>query len=422
MKRSNRSPEALADCDRAIALNPESAEAHGTKGLILTRLGRIEQGVASIETAIQYGPNPSLYARLAFSTHMRRDHSLAAMEALAEQTDALPLDQRADLHFALGKTNDDLGEWETSFRHFLAANAARRAQRPYDEAATMALFIAMETRFSRDVVRIHAGEGQHSTKPVFIVGMPRSGTSLAEQILASHPVVYGAGERDDFEREAVRLAETRATGSGGEALAKIVANGLLGELGAAYLARLEANALEAGRIIDKMPLNFHFLGLIHLALPGARIIHMRRDPADTCLSCFFQNFGERLDWAFDLAEIGRYFRAYERLMAHWRSALPEGVMLEMRYEDLVADLEGQTRRMLDHCGLDWDPRCLDFHRTERSVRTASAVQVRQPIYQSSVKRWRAYERWLGPLLAELQPSMEAYEPGGDASSVPVTAS
>jgi tetratricopeptide (TPR) repeat protein len=417
----DRPIEALADCDRAIALKPDDAAAHGAKGTILIGLGRIDEGVASIETAIRCRPTPRLYGQLAFAKRMRRDDSLAAMQALAERDDALPLDERADLHFALGKAHDDLGEWETAFRHYLAGNAARRARRPYDEAATMARFDAIEASFTPDVLRAHAGEGQHSAKPVFIVGMPRSGTSLAEQILASHSKVYGAGERDDFEREAARLARPSGSGRGGGAPYDVVANGLLRELGGAYLARLETNAPAACRITDKMPLNFRFVGLIHLALPNARIIHMRRDPADTCLSCFFHQFDGDLNWAYDLAEVGRYFRAYERIMAHWRAALPEGVMLEMRYEDLVADLEGQARRMLAHCGLEWEERCLDFHHAERSVRTASAVQVRKPIYKSSVERWRAYEPWLQPLIAELQPSMEAYAQGFSISHEPVPA-
>ncbi len=400
--------EALADCDRAITLKTDSAQAHAAKGSILTKLGRIDEGVASIETAIRLAPTPRRYAQLAFAKRMQRDETLAAMEKLAEQADELPLDERVDLYLALAKAHDDLGEWETAFRHLLAGNAARRTLRGYDEAAMMTFLGAIENAFTPGVLRAHMGEGLRSTKPVFIVGMPRSGTTLAEQILASHAKVYGAGERNDFAQEAVRFAQTGARGSEGEALYEVVANGLLRDLGEAYLSRLEANAPEAPRITDKLPLNFRFVGLIHLALPDAPIIHMRRDPADTCLSCFFNQFVGDLDWAYDLAEVGRYFRAYERLMAHWRAALPEGVMLEMRYENLVVDLEGQTRRMLDHCGLEWDAHCLDFHRTERAVQTASTVQVRQPIYQSSVQRWRNYEPWLGPLIAELQPSMQAY--------------
>jgi hypothetical protein len=257
---------------------------------------------------------------------------------------------------------------------------------------------SLTAAFDADLLRRHAGEGDPSAKPVFIVGMPRSGTSLAEQILASHPEVFGAGELNDFEQEAAKLAQSAGDGSP----AAFVEAGRMRTLGSAYLARLVAHAPKADKLVDKMPSNFRFLGLIRLALPNARVIHMRRDPIDTCLSCFSKRFFGQLPWSYDLAELGRYYRAYEASMAHWRTALPERFMIEVRYEDLVADLEGQTRRMLAHIGLDWDPRCLDFHTTERTVCTASAAQVRQPIYRTSIERWRAYEGRLGPLLAELR--------------------
>jgi hypothetical protein len=171
----------------------------------------------------------------------------------------------------------------------------------------------------------------------------------------------------------------------------------LRRLGAIYLRRIGVAESHAARITDKMPGNFLRVGLIRLALPNARIIHARRDPMDTCFSCFTQSFVENPPYVYDLAELGRYYRGYEGLMAHWREVLPEGAMLEVQYEDVVADLEGQARRIVAHCGLEWDARCLEFYRTERQVRTASLVQVRQPIFKSSIGRWRAYEAFLGPL-------------------------
>ncbi|HKI15970.1 MAG TPA: sulfotransferase, partial [Roseiarcus sp.] len=210
-------------------------------------------------------------------------------------------------------------------------------------------------------------------------------------ILASHPKVFGAGELNDFEREAAKLAQGAGDGSPAADLAAFVEAGRIRTLGSAYLARLVAHAPEADKLIDRLPSNFRFLGPICLAMPNARVIHMRRDPVDTCLSCFSKRFFGQLPWSYNLAELGRYYRAYEASMAHWLTALPKGFMIEVRYEDLVADLEGQTRRMLAHIGLDWDPRCLDFHTTDRTVRTASAAQVRQPIYRTSIERWRAYE-------------------------------
>jgi hypothetical protein len=173
-------------------------------------------------------------------------------------------------------------------------------------------------------------------------------------------------------------------------------------IGARYLALLRELAPHGERVTDKMPSNYYFVGLIHLALPNARIIHTMRDPVDTCISCFSKLFTAEQNHTYDLGELGRYYRRYERLMAHWRRVLPPGRMLDVRYEDVVADLDGQARRIIDYCGLPWDDRCLSFHETDRPVRTASATQVRQPIYSSAVGRWKVYEEFLGPLLNELQ--------------------
>jgi hypothetical protein len=259
-------------------------------------------------------------------------------------------------------------------------------------------------------MRSNEGVGEQSSVPVFILGMPRSGSTLVEQILASHPKVFGAGEIDDFGKAILGLSGAARRAITSPEVVSLMSGEQLRQLGASYVGRIKAAAPAAQRITDKMLENFRFTGLIHLALPNARIIHTRRDPIDTCLSCFSKRFAENLPYTYDLGELGRYYRAYEALMAHWRSVLPQNVMLEVRYEEVVADLEGQARRILAHCGLEWDPHCLDFHKTERPVRTASVAQVRQPIYKSSVGRWRAFESFLGPLLAELEPSIASIIP------------
>jgi hypothetical protein len=229
--------------------------------------------------------------------------------------------------------------------------------------------------------------GCASERPVFVVGMPRSGTSLTEQILASHPQVRGAGEllywifAADTERAAT--PERR--------------DATIAELGRAYLDVLPAQAPHASRVVDKLPVNFQNIGLIHAALPGARFIHLERNSLDTCLSIYFQGFTAAHPYATDFGDLAHYYREYGRLMAHWRSVLPPQTLLEVPYEDLVDDPEGWTRRMLAHIGLPWDPRCLEFHRTDRPVLTASNWQVRQPIGKGSVGRWRRYERFIGPL-------------------------
>jgi hypothetical protein len=236
--------------------------------------------------------------------------------------------------------------------------------------------------------------------------MPRSGTTLVEQILSSHPEVFGAGEITDFDKAVAGLGGVAAGALHSPEAVSLMSADQFRRIGASYVERLAAIApARAARITNKTPGNFSLAGLIHLALPNVRFIHMRRDAVDTCLSCFSSLFVGNLPYAYELGELGRYYRAYEALMAHWREALPRGVMLEVRYEELVADLEGQARSIVGHCGLEWDARCLDFHQNRRQVRTASATQVRERIYKSSVGRWRRYEPFLGPLLAELRPSM-----------------
>jgi hypothetical protein len=286
----------------------------------------------------------------------------------------------------------------------LAGNALKRSQIDYDEVAMLSEIDRTQQVFTSEFIRASAGAGAPSPKPVFIIGMPRSGTTLVEQILASHPDVRGAGELTLFERAMgeVRLAMPEAPAYPEMALQ--MSGKHFRELGERYLAGIAQLAPAASHVTDKMPTNFLFAGLIHLALPHATIIHTVRDPVDTCISCFSRLFTEVNFQTYDLAELGRYYRHYQALMAHWHSVLPAGRILEVNYEDTVTDLEGAARRILGHCGLPWDPRCLDFHLTERVVRTASATQVRQPIYRSSVGRWRAYEPLLGPLLAELSRS------------------
>ena len=326
------------------------------------------------------------------------DPHVAAMENLARNMSVLSAEDQTLLLFALAKAAADAGDHARSFRRLVEGNALRRRTIAYDEAASLGELERIASTFTGELMARCGGLGDPSAVPVFIVGMPRSGTTLVEQILASHPGVFAAGEIDAFGQCVA------AQGLAGDAFPEGVER-LPGQafrqIGARYMDGVGAIAPGAQRIVNKRTDNFRFAGLIHLALPHARIIHTQREPIDTCLSCFSKLFGEELPYTFELGELGRYHLGYERLMAHWRTLLPTEVMLEARYEELVADPEGQSRRILAHCGLDWDARCLDFHRTERRVRTASAAQVRRPIYGGSVGRWRAYEPFLGPLVHAL---------------------
>jgi hypothetical protein len=245
-----------------------------------------------------------------------------------------------------------------------------------------------------------------SPRPIFILGMPRSGTTLTEQILASHPDVHGAGELHDLltivQRPTAQAAAAASMPAPGfpDNLMHATAQ-TLSLWGAEYRGRLRQRAPDARCITDKMPANFFALGLISAMLPEARIVHVRRNPLDTCLSNFMHLFNAGQEHTYDLAELGSYYADYARLMEHWRTVLPAGSFLEVQYEDIVADLEGQARRLIDYCGLAWDDACLDFHRNTRDVRTASLMQVRQPLYRGSVERWRRYEEFLAPLRAAL---------------------
>ena len=330
----------------------------------------------------------------------RTTHELTTQ--LVRNLASVPEYERIDLQFALGKAYEDLKQHERSFRHLLAGNKLKRAQIHYDEAEAMDYMQRIRAVFDAALCRAKAGGGEPAPTPVFIVGMPRSGTTLIEQIIASHPKAVGAGELFDFDNIVQSL-----TGLNGGALSfpEVVATmsgEQLRQVGARYLAAVRALAPTAERVADKMPWNFHFPGLIHLALPNARIIHARRDPVDTCLSCFSILFeGAGNPFTYDLGELGRFYRAYDSLMAHWRAVLPPGLMLEVRYEEVVGELEKQARSIIAHCGLEWDDACLAFHATRRPVRTSSVAQVRKPIYHSSVGRWRPYRDQLRPLFEEL---------------------
>ena len=329
------------------------------------------------------------------------------MEALAAKTDGLSKTDRMQLDFALGKAYADLKDHDRSFRHLLAGNAAKRATIAYDEQAAFALFDRIESLFTPDLIAAKSGGGDPSPMPIFIIGMPRSGTTLVEQIIASHPVVYGAGELQNFNDVVLTVRGPDGNSLPYPEFVAALDAAALQQIGARYIALVRALAAkyeraDTARITDKMPSNYYFAGLIHLALPNAKIIHTIRDPVDTCISCFSKLFSAEQNHTYDLSELGRYYRRYERLMAHWRSVLPAGCILDVRYEDIVSDVEQQARRIIAYCGLPWTDRCLSFHETERPVRTASATQVRQPIYSSAVGRWRVYEQHLGPLLDALQ--------------------
>jgi tetratricopeptide (TPR) repeat protein len=403
LRRKGKFEEAIAAYRQAIAIKPNLSGAHANLGEALIKFGDLSEGRAALERAVHLEPRNAKYL-YNFGNVVRcvaGDPHLAALEQLARDSGSLSVEHRIYLHFALAKAHGDMGRHAEAFRQWIDGNALKRAKVVYDEGATLAQMDRVRAVFTPELMRARENLGDPSGVPVFIVGMMRSGSTLVEQILASHPKVFGGGELTQFESAVGRIQNMR----GGSATFPESARDWTGEdyrdLGARYLAEVERLAPGAARITDKMPKNFMHVGLIHLALPNATIIHTVRDPVDTCLSSFSRLYTAEQGYTYDLAELGRYYRQYRALMAHWRRVLPPGRILEVRYEDVVADLEGQARRILAHCGLEWDERCLSFHETDRPVLTWSATQVRQPIYASAVGRWRVHEEFLAPLLAEL---------------------
>ncbi|MGH7716734.1 MAG: sulfotransferase family protein, partial [Vulcanimicrobiaceae bacterium] len=371
--------------------------------------GDISGARASYQRAVDLVPRSGQFHRLLIDAGVPVDEAhLRQIESIVEKPDGLAIDDRIAFHFALGKAHGERGDYRASFQHFRDGNALARSRATYDEAQTFGEFQSFRNAFNADVIQSARGCGDPSPVPILIFGMPRSGTTLVEQVLAAHPNVHAGGEISAYTPNEVGMFELAlrsqkwVEGDDNDVpgtpstLAEAVK-----KTGVRYARYVESLAPAATRVTDKWPFNFKFAGIAYLALPNARLIHVRRDPLDTCFSCFTTLFSGNLPYTHDLTELGRYYRAYEELMRFWRSALPPGAMLEVRYEDFVTDFETSARRLIAFCGLEWDERCLQFWSAKRPVRTASSVQVRQQLYDRSIGRSRPYLEFLGPLSSAL---------------------
>lgn len=396
--------EAIASFDRALAIDPALSSALLGKGHLCMEMGDLAAAEQFFRKVLHDSPADDLAARFHLTQAKKvrpGDENMAALVAAGQKMAELPEYKRLSLHFSLGKCYDDTGDYAQAMAHFKEGCRIKRKKIVYDPAAQETIFTRIIETFTRPALEGLRCGGNPSDLPIFVLGMPRSGTTLTEQIIVSHPEVHAGGELPDLLQIAHRPLQI------GTAMAEFPDNllGLSPEIliawGADYIAGIRKRAPDARRMTDKMPGNFFMLGLIHLMLPNAKIVHVNRNPVDTCLSCFTRMFHHGQEQTYDLAELGQYYRQYHRLMDHWRTILPPGSFLDIRYEDLVADTETQARRLLDYCDLEWDAACLAFHTTERKVRTASITQVRQPIYTSSVERWRRYGNTLDPLLEAL---------------------
>lgn len=395
--------EAEQELRRVLAAAPARQASRVMLGQLLLRRGAFGEAERCLAEALDSAPNAfRLLAKAKRLTEADRP-MIERMRALAEGPGLDP-ETLASVHFGLGKAFDDLAEYEQAMRHYEAANGLSGGTRRLDRAGLATKYDAIIARFRVETVSRpqDAPTNPDDDLPVFIFGMPRSGTTLVEQILSSHPAVAAGDELSFWNDRTI-----------GDQAARLDAldSGALAEAADAYRSLLREIGPRALRVTDKAPGNFERLGLLHLALPAARFIHCRRHPVDTCLSIYFEKLGNDEFYADNRGDLAFAYRQYERLMEHWRRILPPSRFTEVQYETLVANREAETHRLIAFCGLDWDDACLAPERNARVVKTASMWQARQPVYASSVERWRNYEPWLGELKELLPADAASCDPG-----------
>ncbi|MGD2129856.1 MAG: sulfotransferase [Lysobacterales bacterium] len=402
-EQSGKTKRALAIFERLVSEHPEMFIARYLMANLLKAQGKIEEATAHYLKIMEQQPNYT-QAHFTYSgVHKYRDPGdphIASMLELYEQ-DSLDADGKIHLAFALAKAFEDLEDYPRSFEYLEAGNDLRAAKYNYAIDSDRTLFENIAETFSPEALADLRVTGQASDRPIFIVGMPRSGTTLVEKILASHSEVFGGGELDFF----YRLGASRFLSEASHFLFRPLnsySREAYESIGKEYLEKINRLNDRAVRITDKMPFNFMMIGLIRLALPNARIIHCVRDPRDTCLSIYRQNFTtENYRFAYNLRSVAQFHKLYQKLMEHWHRVFP-GEIYDIEYESLTRDAEAEIRRLLSACNLEWQDACLHFDKSEAMVRTASFYQVRQPMYTSSVQLWKRYESQLGPLFDELQ--------------------
>lgn len=409
---TGRCEEALIYGEKSIRLNPKLAHAHAAMGKATSELGRMEEALSHFKKAIEadksYG---AAYALLAKIKKFSKDDLPFIRKTEKTLQTNIDTNSRAHIHFALGKIYDDCKEWEKAFEHYRLANVLVKSR--FDETYSSNLSRELySTRhwmklskkvFNKNLFQQMQHLGNDSEVPVFVVGMPRSGTTLVEQIIAGHPKAEGAGELKKLSELSVTICSPDRAKEYKKAWQEHLTTDKFTQFAEDYLAVLQENRKDALRIVDKMPDNYNHLGFGALLFPNSHIIHVTRNPLDTCLSCYFQSFIE-VGWSCDFAHLVERYKTYKEVMKFWKSVLPENMITEVKYENLISEPENYGRQLIESCGLDWDPACLNYHQKKRTIATASVWQARQPIYKTSVKRWTNY----APYLAELANGLQEY--------------
>ncbi|QDP20376.1 tetratricopeptide repeat-containing sulfotransferase family protein [Sphingomonas xanthus] len=408
LHETDRYVEALDALSKAVELAPDNPEALNFYGVALKSVGRLDEAKIHILKSLEL--NGSIYGAYANLNDLV-DFSSGVGDELFQRMDAImsaAADQHAahllPLHFAYAKALEDRGEHARALDHYILGGRMKRQQLDYDEVGTFAFFDSIKAAFPKEVFLDREFEGASDDRLVFIVGMPRSGSTLTEQIIASHPAVHGAGEVKHLSRTLGQLRDRFPSLHKYPHMMEQVTPAQLAMVADSYLSFISEDAGEASKITDKLLTNYFFVGLINLLFPNAKIVHTVRNPLDTCLSAFTKLFKDDMPHSYDLGELGRYYAKYRDLMAHWEKVLPEGVMHTVTYEEMVADTEGEAKRLVEFLGLEWDIRCLEFYKSSRPVKTASVAQVRKPIYKSAVARWKRYGDKIQPLVDAVSPS------------------
>lgn len=385
-----RQEEAAAVLRKMLARSPNHFDARKMLGDVLSYAGQFEEAGKEYQRAISTGQQPiSAYHSLVTSRKLTEaDRPLVDGMQRILQRGGLSDFSLMILNFSLGKALDDLKDYEAAIKHFDIANRIRHRTSKLDRPRLLAQFDDLIERFTAEYFASYAATGSDDETPLLVLGMPRSGTTLTEQIISSHPQVAGGGELPYWLEAGPAWEAARPRSLSAESFQRLAQD---------YLTVLRDIGPDAARVTDKMPPNFMWIGLIHMVFPKARIIHCKRNPIDTCLSIYSTYFTARMDFAADRGDLVFFYRQYLRLMAHWRQVLPPEVYYETVYEDLVANREARSRELIDFCGLPWDDACLAPERNERAVKTASVWQARQPVYKTQTERWRRYEPWLGEL-------------------------